>query len=827
VYDVKLKLESGNYADSLIRDNYISAIQPLVANFTESKTSALVGELIFFTDLSLGNPTSWLWTFGDNNISTLQNPAHLYTQPGIYTIGLLIQKEGKSDLLIKNDHIEIYYPLVADFETDKTLCLKGESVQFTDLSQGDPDFWAWDFGDGEVDFNQHPEHIYSETGVYPVKLKVASAWRTDSITKENLITVVDPLIADFEANRTFVYTGEEIQFTDLSTGNPINWTWDFGDANISSLQNPGHAYELEGNYTISLKILNTFLEDSIEKINYILVIDPLIADFIADTTKVLIGQTIQFSDMSSGSPTLWVWDFGDTSNGIGPNTEHHYEATGDYSVSLQVFHGDSTDIEVKENYIEVRDSLIADLFTNTIEVRAGDPVQFFDNSSGGPTQWFWDFGVTKINPLQNPVYTYQNPGIYSVQLVVKNDFDTDTIFKENYITVLPAIVTQNIVLAEGWGSIATYINPLNSAIEELLAPLGENHIFSMNYNGIYWPAQNINTINNWDPYDGLIIKMAASDTLTISGESELNPQARIFAGWSILPVVNSCPEITSVLHEVLGDTVVLIKEIAGTKVSWPEYGINTLEMLEPGKSYFTLAGFETNYQYCECDGEFLLEKSVTLEETFNPWNAFTKTPQSHLIVFLPNAVRLPGRADKNTTIGVFNENGVCSGILNINEIEADKSTVMVAFGQDANSPGLSGFSETEEMNFRIFENTTQKTLSCDLTFDVNFPDQDRFANNGLSGISGIEITRISEVGLPANEIFIYPNPGNGIFYIDLSFLGQPARIEVLNSGGRLLKPGLAEINGITSIDLSGRAKGIYLVKIISGPFSTTKKIVLR
>ena len=991
VYDVKLKLVSGNYSDSLTKGNYITANQALLADFTQDKTSALVGELVFFTDLSLGGPTNWYWNFGDNNISTLKNPAHLYTQPGYYSISLLIQKADKSDLIIKNNLIEVYHPLLADFETDKAFYIKGEAALFNDLSQGGPDFWVWDFGDGNTDFTQNPLHIYEETGSYSIALKIAANWRTDSIVKENILTVVDPLIADFEAAKTFVYIGEEIQFTDLTAGGPLSWEWNFGDGNNSQIQHPVHSYQQEGNFTVKLKVSNNYLEDSLEIINYITVAEPLVADFIGEPKNVLIGQDVQFNDLSTGSPTFLMWDFGDTSNGIGSNpihkywfpgdyqvsmtifahdstdtkikanyihvfdsliadfyalpTEvyigeavqffddsrgielqwewdfgdsqnsqiqnpehifdwegsfsiklkifneyfedsiikenyitvvepliagftadttkvlvgqeiqfidlsvggptfwiwdfgdntvtfgqnpvHYYLQTGSYSVSLEVTRGDSTNLTIKENYIEVRDTLLADFYAGQTEVRAGNPVQFFDISRGEPNKWFWDFGISKINPMQNPVFTYQNPGTYSVQLIVKNDFDADTLSRENYITVLPALISQEIILPDGWSGLSTFINPLDTAIEELLMPLGVNHIFSMNHTGFYWPSQNTNTINNWNPYDGLIIKMAESDTLTIIGEEYLNDQVGILEGWNILPVVNTCGENTTQMHEKLSDTLVLIKEIAGTKVFWPEYGINTLEMVEPGKSYYSLTNFETFYQYSDCDRESKFKRTVLPGPIYNPWNNVTKTPQSHLLAILPGTIKLPSPGNNKITIGVFNEKGVCSGIINLENNMEDASTVLVAFSKDEHSPIISGFSEGEKMEFRINEQASSNTYAINVSFDTKFPNQNNFATNGLSGINGIEITGILEDNLQENDFFIYPNPGNGLFYIDLIHLNQPVQIEIFTSMGKLLKPPIDETNGITSINLSGSAKGIYFVKVISGKVSTTKKIVLR
>ena len=57
------------------------------AAFTASATTICAGT-VQFTDQSTGAPTGWLWNFGDNTTSALQNPAHTYATAGTYPVTL-------------------------------------------------------------------------------------------------------------------------------------------------------------------------------------------------------------------------------------------------------------------------------------------------------------------------------------------------------------------------------------------------------------------------------------------------------------------------------------------------------------------------------------------------------------------------------------------------------------------------------------------------------------------------------------------------------------------------------------------------------------------
>jgi PKD repeat protein len=85
---------------------------PPIANFSGNPTNILTGESVSFTDLSAGNPTSWLWTFqsGTPATSVLQNPIVAYNSPGIYTVTLMATNANGSDTETKTGYIVVEDP---------------------------------------------------------------------------------------------------------------------------------------------------------------------------------------------------------------------------------------------------------------------------------------------------------------------------------------------------------------------------------------------------------------------------------------------------------------------------------------------------------------------------------------------------------------------------------------------------------------------------------------------------------------------------------------------------------------------------------------------
>lgn len=78
---------------------------------------------------------------------------------------------------------------------------------------------------------------------------------------------------------------------------------------------------------------------------------------------------------------------------------------------------------------------ISNFLATPISLTASNVVTFTDNSLNTPTSWLWDFGDGETSTEQNPTHTYEEPGIYTVSLVVTNDVGSDILIKNDYIKV--------------------------------------------------------------------------------------------------------------------------------------------------------------------------------------------------------------------------------------------------------------------------------------------------------------------------------------------------------------------------------------------------------
>jgi PKD repeat protein len=375
------------------------------------------GGSIQFTDFSLNDPTSWLWDFGDGNTSSQQNPSHTYATGGEYQVCLTVTNSIGSNTLCET--IIPTFPPTAAFTFTS---LGGSSFGFEDQSTNNPTSWLWDFGDGSTSTEQDPDYTYEGPGTFTVCLTVSNSEGSDMTCQEVTVTAAPTAAFSYE-----IQGGGVVNFTDQSSNDPTSWLWNFGDGNTSTEQNPTHTFLPDANYTVCLSVTNAAGADVVCQ-TVAFTAAPVAAFTYTDNG----GGNISFQDMSTNSPTSWMWDFADGNTSMEQNPDHTYTEAGTYNVCLIVTNDLGTDFTC-----EVIEITYAPVAAFSYQNFGGGFVEFQDQSVNNPSSWLWDFGDGNTSTEQDPTNQYPEPGTYNVCLTVVNDAGTDMICQDVTVAFAP------------------------------------------------------------------------------------------------------------------------------------------------------------------------------------------------------------------------------------------------------------------------------------------------------------------------------------------------------------------------------------------------------
>ena len=211
-----------------------------------------IGE-VTFTNLSTNSYGCYLWDFGDATTATEENPIHEYATAGTYNVCLTANNPYGTDTYCSA--VTVILP------PDAAFTYTGDPVvTFTDLTLNSPTSWSWNFGDGGTSTLQNPVHTYLTESTFTVCLTATNALGFEVYCLPVVIDSTEYLLpaADF----TFSFSGLNASFTDISTNSPTEWFWEFGDGGNSTVQNPVHAYPVDGDYNVCLTASNAYGENT-------------------------------------------------------------------------------------------------------------------------------------------------------------------------------------------------------------------------------------------------------------------------------------------------------------------------------------------------------------------------------------------------------------------------------------------------------------------------------------------------------------------------------------------------------------------------------------
>jgi gliding motility-associated-like protein len=424
-YTTTLKItDSLGCSDSISKINQVYIANPK-ADFSSPDTMSCRNKPIGFINQSTGVANTYNWNFGDGNNSGIMQPVHNYLSIGNYDIRLtVVDAFGCRDSLFKPKYINIEDPKALFTVSDSFGTCPPLVVNYTNKSKYYNQL-SWDFGDGTGAQIPNPVHYYNYPGVYIAYLVVTSPGGcTDTIRQR--IEIKGPT-GSFKYDKTVSCNPGNVEFV-ANTQNTQSYIWDYNDGNTENTTDAStsHSYLSMGIY-----VPRIILQDALGCKVPILGKDTIrifgvSAQFKNDKSVLCDSGMVSFTDASLSNDyiTSYQWLMGDGTLSTDNNSDHFYNAPGNYPVRLVVTtQNGCRDTSAQSTNIRVVGSpQIAIRSDSSFCVPA--TVNLFGDISVADTSafiWKWDLGNSNTSSLQNPAsIVYQNASNYTVTVSAAN-----------------------------------------------------------------------------------------------------------------------------------------------------------------------------------------------------------------------------------------------------------------------------------------------------------------------------------------------------------------------------------------------------------------------
>ena len=397
------------------------------------------------------------WNFGDGTTgSQLISPTHTYALPGSYAVVHVVVRVNPNNVPVctqtftKFVHIAAPCNLVANFSWS-SVAANPLTIAFQNLSVplAATDSIKWTFGDGSTSTAVNPVHTYNVPGTYTVCLRVKKLTLPGSAPciREICKTIVVTAPCNIVPNFTWTATPTNplrIEFHNTSTNtvatDSIRWT--FGDGTSSNQFNPVHIYTAPGTYTVCLRIIRYYSNNTtpcvreICKTVFVQAPCTLVVNF---TSQPDPNHPLRIKFSNTSTPITATdsvrWTFGDGSSVSGlqsnpnvANPTHIYANAGTYTVCLRVKKNNSANTPAQVACVREKCSSVV------VTPPCNFPVNFtwmldsinsrkvyFTNMSIPPIAGataVWSFGDGSSATSWNAIHEYAHPGRYIVCLKI-------------------------------------------------------------------------------------------------------------------------------------------------------------------------------------------------------------------------------------------------------------------------------------------------------------------------------------------------------------------------------------------------------------------------
>ncbi len=287
------------------------------------------------------------WYMGDGTKYTDSGYSfkHDYGQYGTFQVCHVVEDNNCKDSTCRQIQVN------CDPNTGFRYKISNKTVDFKGYNYGAISY-EWNFGDGSKGQGSNPNHTYSSSGTYTVKLKVTYNQNpkcVDSTTNKVQIQKSNP--CNVSADFYYSVNGKTVSFTNQSSTTPYKWY--FGDGNTSTKSNPTHTYGSEDTFRVKLLVKdgNNCYDSAIKSVNTVSNSKP--CNLTADFSYLQNGYTVSFYGKSNSRVSQYKWDFGDGNTSNKRTPSHTYSKQDTFQVELVMVKSSScSDTVTKQIWLE-------------------------------------------------------------------------------------------------------------------------------------------------------------------------------------------------------------------------------------------------------------------------------------------------------------------------------------------------------------------------------------------------------------------------------------------------------------------------------------------
>jgi gliding motility-associated-like protein len=425
VYTISLTVYNGN--DSSTKSMNITIYANPVANISAVPQSGCAPLQVAFSDQTTGGAAinTWTWDYGNGNTGSIKNPVNTYAVPGTYDVTLAVKDiNGCESTVTKKTYITVTPGFTADFSSSTNVaCTAPATVQFNSSVSTPAGYtYSWKFGDNSTGTGANASHTYTATGTYTVELEVTSPSGCKQKIVKNAFVQIGVLKAGFTYTTNSNCAPAVIFLTNTSTPNPsaLTFTWQVNGGQDRPNQNTNYTLTAKNNVIRLIAKDAAGCRDTVEQT--VTLLDGPTANFTVDKDVFCdVPAVVNFTDASTGSPTTWAWNFG---NSIGASTQNAtttYNNEGTFTARVIVGKGGSCRDTAYHTIIVAKPAVDITLQNQKSGCAPYNAVlNAVDKSVIPLTTWRWELNGTAVSTSPSFNYNITQKGTYIFKLIASN-----------------------------------------------------------------------------------------------------------------------------------------------------------------------------------------------------------------------------------------------------------------------------------------------------------------------------------------------------------------------------------------------------------------------